>query len=115
MTTFQIILIVATSIFIGIPLYLFIGKVGREIGAATVGMFDVIFYWDSKKWQETYDAALNCHGNALTTMKIMYPVVIIIFAFFSILTFVIRLGWLAYLAIKTGAKFYWKSLKYCWE
>ena len=114
MTIFQIILIVAASIFIGIPLYLFIGKVGREIVAITMGVFEVILRWDSKRFQKTYDEVLNCR-DALTVTKIFYPVAIILFAFLSILAFVIRLGWLTYLAVQAGARFYWKSLKYCWE
>ncbi len=114
MTILQIILIIAASIFVAIPLYLYLGKAGIEAGAAIVGVFDAIVYWDSKKFQKTCNETLNCRDN-LIMMKIIYPAVIIIFAFLSILAFVIRLGWLTWIAIKAGAKFYWRILKYCWE
>ncbi len=110
MTTFQIILIVIGIIIIGIPLYLFVGKGGRKIGAAIGGVFDAIFSWDSKRFEKTYDEMKD-----EDPMKALWLLVIIIFAAFSIIAFVVRLGWLAYLGIKAGVKFYWKSLKYCWE
>ena len=110
MTTFQIILVIAASIFIGIPLYLFVGKVGREVGAAIVGVFEAMLYRDSKKFQKTYDEAENDD-----VMKVLWLFIIVLYLFLSIIIFVIWLGWLAGLAIKAGVKFYWKMLKYCWE
>ena len=110
MTILQIILIIAASIFIGIPLYLFVGKAGRELGAVMVGVFYAILFWDSKKFQKTYDELINDE-----VAKVLWLFIIVFYLFLSIIFSVIRLGWLAGLAIKAGAKFYWKVFKYCWE
>lgn len=111
MTILQIILIVVGSIVIGIPLYLFLGKVGgRELGAVMVSLFVVIADWNSKKFQGEYGEQKDADP-----MKVLWPLAIICFVCVSIITFVIRLGWLAYIGIKAGAKFYWEALKYCWK
>lgn len=110
MTILQSILIVVGSIIIGIPLYLYVGKTGRKWGAATVAIFSVIVKWNSEELPENYDEVKDDDP-----MKVIWPLAIIVFACFSMLAFAVRLCWLAWLVIKAGTKFYWRTLKYCWK